>query len=237
MARASSTGVILHSYSYRETSLVAEVFTLSHGRLSVIAKGAKRPRSAFRGMLRPFWLLDLAWSGRSDLVTLTRADPLGPRFGVEGEGLLCGFYVNELIVRLLHRFDPHEALFQRYVNTLEELAAGQAPREAVLRGFEKHLLRELGYALVLDRDESGQSIRAGEHYRYLADRGAIAVDASAAGSIRGASLLALEQEDWQDPACLQEVKSLMRRMIDVRLEGRPLQSRRLVRQIRQLASG
>src|SRR6185369_11972233 len=142
---------VLHSYPYRETSLLVDVLTRATGRVSVVARGARRPRSATRGALMSFQPLMVSWYGKGDVKTLAHAEWTGGQALLQGEALLCGFYLNELLVRLLAREDPHEQLFDRYKESLRELAEGEASAP-ILRAFEKALLRELGYALTLDRD-------------------------------------------------------------------------------------
>src|SRR4051812_22403192 len=142
---------VLHSYPHRETSLLLETFTRPHGRVTMIARGARRPRSALRGVLQAFQPVSLAWFGKGEVRTLTRAEWLGGLALLQGEALMCGFYLNELLLRLMPREDPHEALFERYRQALAALARLE-PSAAVLRSFEKALLAELGYAMTLDRE-------------------------------------------------------------------------------------
>src|SRR3990172_6126372 len=142
---------VLHNYPYRETSLVLEVFTQHHGRVAMVARGARRPRSALRGVLLAFQPLLLSWSGRSELRTLYKAEWRGGLPQLKGVALLCGFYLNELMVKLLPHDDPHKALYRTYFDTLHALGKG-GDHAATLRRFEKHLLKELGYALTLDHD-------------------------------------------------------------------------------------
>ena len=153
---------VLHTYPYRETSLVLEVFTRDFGRIALVARGARRPRSALRGVLLAFQPLLLNWGGKSELRTLHKAEWQGGLPQLKGTALLCGFYLNELMVKLLPREDPHERLYQSYCETLHALGAGRE-RATTLRRFEKQLLKELGYALTLDRDvESGEMVEAGK---------------------------------------------------------------------------
>src|SRR5438034_11820208 len=153
-------GYVLHTYPYKETSLIVEAFTRSHGRVALLARGARRPRSAMRGVLLSFHPLRLGWSGSGELATLMQAEWAGGALLLGGRGLMCGFYLNELVLRLLPRDDPHEALFDAYSEALARLSAAQS-FPAVLRSFEKRLLAELGYAPLLDREAlSGEPIEA-----------------------------------------------------------------------------
>jgi DNA repair protein RecO (recombination protein O) len=167
---------ILHTYPYRETSLVAEAFTRNFGRLPLLAKGAKRPHSALRGLLRPFQPLQLSWGGKSELRVLHKAEWQGGLAPLQGTSLICGFYLNELLMRLLHRNDPHEQLFVYYQDSLAALSTSM-DYMAILRDFEQRLLQELGYALTLDRDvASGEPLDANEHYCYEIERGPVKLE-------------------------------------------------------------
>src|SRR3954451_22008893 len=170
-------GYVLHTYPYKETSLIVEDFTRRHGRVALLARGARRPRSAMRGVLLAFHPLRLGWSGSAELANLMQAEwggTLQPAFRpLARRGLMCGFYLNELILRLLPREDPHEALFDAYAQALARLAAAERV-PALLRIFEKRLLAELGYAPMFDRDaQSGAPIEPTGSYVYEPDRGPV----------------------------------------------------------------
>ena len=132
-------GFILHTYPFKETSVVAEVFTRSHGRVALIARGARRPTSALRGLMQPFTPLLLSWFGKSELKTLHAAEWQGGLIAPQGRALMCGFYLNELLLRLLARGDAHELLYDRYVDTLDQLAgeACSTDYERILRPLRK----------------------------------------------------------------------------------------------------
>src|SRR3972149_10422306 len=139
---------VLHSAPFRETSLLLEVFSRQHGRVALVARGARRPRSALRGLLMSFQPLSLSWFGKSELRTLHSAEWQGGQPQLQGTALLCGFYLNELLLNLMARDDPHQSLFDYYQRTLQRLAS-EPDHAATLRCFEKHMLQELGYALLL----------------------------------------------------------------------------------------
>ena len=149
---------VLHTYPYRETSLIVEAFTGSHGRVVLVAKGAKRPHGAMRGLLNPFQALTLSWFGRSDLKTLKVVEQERIIPQLSGSALLSAFYMNKLLLKLTHREDPHEALFDVYGHAVTALAGlslgknGVRDIAAVLRHFEVRLLQELGYALQLSQE-------------------------------------------------------------------------------------
>src|ERR1700686_1730971 len=113
-----------HRYPYRETSLIVEAFTADHGRIAMVARGAKRPRSELRGLLQGFQPLLLSWYGQQELKTLIRGEWQGGLPLVGGSALLCGFYLNELLLKLLPREDPHPQLYHAYEATLARLASG-----------------------------------------------------------------------------------------------------------------
>lgn len=224
-------GFVIHTRPYSETSLFVEVFSRNYGRITVIAKGARRQKSKFRGVLLPFRRLWTGWSGKGEIPTLTLAEPAELWTEMRGHGLLCGFYVNELVIKLLHRYDAHSGLFDYYADTMERLRHNGGD-EAVLRLFEKRLLRELGYAMNLEREASGgREILAEEDYRYIPQLGAVAIHNNRKGGvpISGAALRALRDETFRGERELKECKKLMRTMISIQLENRPLYSRKLFR--------
>jgi DNA repair protein RecO (recombination protein O) len=227
-------GFVLHTYAFRETSLVVETFTRSHGRVAMVARGAKRPRSALRGSIMAFQPLGLTWSGRGELRLLLRAEWQGGQPRLQGRALLCGFYLNELLLKLLPREDAHEQLFLDYRTALARLAEEPEPG-AVLRRFEKALLRELGYALTLD-NAAGAQVDPRKFYAYEPERGPVAVNgASHAGPVfSGQALLDIVRDDYSDPLTLQQAKALMRLLISHRMEHKPLNSRRIFEELRQL---
>lgn len=231
---------VLHTRPYSETSLLVEIYSRAHGRLPLLAKGARRARSALRGSLLAFQPLALGWSGRGEVRTLTRCEWLGGLPLPGGDGLLCGFYINELLLRLMAREDPHEMLFDRYEATLALLtnAADADDLACTLRGFERALLKELGYALTLDRDAvTGDPIDPLAYYRYEPERGPVRVDADdqdARGVLAGHALLAIAREDYREPQTLQQCKQLMRQLINHRLDNQPLHSRNVYMELQQL---
>jgi DNA repair protein RecO (recombination protein O) len=129
-------GFVLHTYPYSETSLIVETFTREHGRVPMVAKGAKRRNSSLRGALMQFQPVAFSWSGKNDLRSLTQAEWLGGLPMLAGDALFCGFYLNELLLKLLARDDAHERLFDCYEEALRALGSGAA-EAAVLREFER----------------------------------------------------------------------------------------------------
>ena len=228
-------GYVLHSRPYSETSLILDVFTQNYGRLALIAKGARRLKSTLRGLLLPFQALSISWSGKGQLPTLSAAEADGFGLTLRGDAWVCGCYMNELLMRILHRYDPHETLYRIYSDSVARLLDSQT-REQTLRLFEKHLLRELGYALVLDTEADGRTpIDAEAQYRYIPEHGPRLSRPSRDRNglmITGKSLLALSRGVLDDADVRDECKRLNRAMLDRQLEGRTLGTRRLMRRLR-----
>jgi DNA repair protein RecO (recombination protein O) len=231
---------VLHSYPYKETSLIVEAFTRHRGRVGLLARGARRPRSAVRGTLLAFHPLRLSWSASAELGTLIAAEWASGQRALSGLALMCGFYVNELLLRLLPREDAHEALFDAYAASVARLADGDEPA-VLLRGFEVKLLRELGYAPPLDRDaDSGEPVAAHRRYAYAPERGPLAVGGAAqdagdeALTVSGQTLLDMSREDYSRPQTREESRRLMRRLITARLSGQALHTSDMLRELQEL---
>lgn len=223
---------MLHTRLYRETSLIVEAFGRDTGRLGLIAKGARRPKSALRGSLQSFRPLLLSWSGKGELGLLTGAEPDGFVQPLASAALFSGLYMNELLMRLMHRHDPHPELFHYYRVAIEALGQGQLT-EGVLRIFEKHMLESIGYGLVLDRDiASGEPIHGDASYRYEIERGptSAALDDDDDGvALTGETLLSLANERLESERALDEAKQLMRTALRRYLGDKPLATRTLFR--------
>lgn len=225
---------VLHSYPFRETSLILDVFSRRHGRLAIVARGARRPRSMLRGVLMNFQPLSLSWFGKGEVRTLHGAEWQGGQPYLQGTALMCGFYLNELLLNLLARDDPHEQLFDYYRATLYRLAH-ETDHAATLRCFEKHLLQELGYALVLEREASdGKAIQPEVCYRYAVERGALPDDVQAGIPVQGKTLLDMAADDYADPVTAQQSKQLMRVLLNHHLGGKTLHTRELIKDLQKL---
>lgn len=221
---------VLHGRNYRETSVLLEVLSREYGRVGLVARGARGGRSRLRGVLRPFLPLLVSWSGRGELGTLTGAEADGPVRLPEGAMLAGGFYLNELLIRLLARNDPHPALFDAYDRALVRMSE-RGTVEPALRVFETRLLSELGYALLLSRESGGEPVRRDRLYRYHLEEGPVAVPRITDGmlGVHGETLLAMAAEDYANERVLAEAKQLNRAALSQYLGGRPLRSRDLVR--------
>jgi len=231
---------ILHSYPYKETSLIVEALTRHRGRIGLLARGARRPRSALRGILLAFHPLRLSWTASAELGTLVGAEWAGGQRALAGLGLMCGFYLNELLLRLLPREDAHEGLFDAYAEAVARLAGDGEPA-ALLRGFELRLLSELGYAPPLDRDAaSGSPVQPELRYAYAPERGPLAVNGAARSAegedlvVDGQTLLDMTRNDYARPETREQARRLMRRLIAVRLAGQELHTRQMLRELQDL---
>jgi DNA repair protein RecO (recombination protein O) len=231
--REAEPGYVLHSYPFKETSLVVEVFTRDLGRIGLVAKGARRPRSALRGTLLAFQPLLLSWSGKSELRVLRRAEWAAGHPQLAGLALVCGFYLNELVLKLTRRDDPHEGTYAAYEDALSALRAGDAPA-AALRRFERRMLADLGYGLTLGHDAHGADIDAAASYTYVPERGAVPFDAAAGARdaevpVAGKTLLDMARDDYSDPVTMQQSRAVMRLVINHHLGGQLLHTRQLLR--------
>lgn len=224
---------ILHARAYRESSQIIDAFAHRHGRVAVVARGIRRPRSRLRAAAQPFRPLLLSWSGRGSLRTLTGAEAAGLSVPLAGDALMGGWYINELILRLLERDDPHPSLYARYAQTLAELAAGP-PHARSLRRFEKSLLDELGYGLNLERDiVNARPVRPENRYRVRFEESPCEVDEDGEQVYPGTSLLALASGELNDERSLRDARRLLEATLAGYLGGRPLKTREVLRAMKK----
>lgn len=235
---------VLHTWPWRETSAIAEVFTRSHGRIGLVAKGAKRPKSAIRGVLQLFQPLHVQWFGKSEMKTLKSAEHIRFLPQLSGPALVSAFYLNELVMKLTHRELPHEGIFDAYADALASLSEISMDRQrqgeiaAILRRFELRFLRELGYGLRLEEEaDTHAPISAAARYWFVADRGAIRVSAAKAAEhdaleLRGKTLVDMADDDFRDAETLNESKLLMRYLLGRMLGDKVIFSRALMREIK-----
>lgn len=232
-AQSLQPAYVLHRKEYRETSLLLEVMTADSGRVGLVARGARSGKRASAGLLQPFVPLLLSWRGHGELGTVTGVEGGGVSVPLAGPTLIAAFYLNELLIRLLQRNDPHPELFLAYRQTLQRLTATPGEQEWILRLFEKILLQELGYGLLLEHEaNNGEPIAADTRYCYVLEHGPIVASAAACDGvpIHGSTLIALECEHGYDAMNLAEAKRLMRTVLAQHLGGKPLHSRELFRQ-------
>ncbi|MDC9719727.1 MAG: DNA repair protein RecO [Gammaproteobacteria bacterium] len=229
---------VLHSRPWRESSVIADLFTLNQGRVSVIVHGARKSKGkqpAKRALVQPFTPLLVSFSGRGELRTSVQFDGAGPPLPLAGNGLYSGLYINELLLKLLAIDDPYPHLFAYYQAALNQLAHNPQ-LEQCLRPFEVHLMNELGYHVNLDKDfVSGLPVVASENYQLhplqgvCLSQGPVDQTTSAVNIpiITGNILLQLAAGQYTDKECLKVAKYMARVNLDQLLGGKPLQSRNL----------
>jgi DNA repair protein RecO (recombination protein O) len=223
---------VLHQYAYRDSSRIVEAFTGEHGRLTLFARGANGPKSALKGVLRPFQRLLVSWSGNSEACQLIGAEIDGLMTNLPAARLMSGFYLNELLLRLTERRDPHPEIFFSYASCMQALCGGEI-EEPTLRRFEKRLLNDLGYGLELGRTEDGMPVEPDRYYRYGSESGPQPCVAEAPGAVYGQSLSDLQTESFGGARSLRDAKRVLRAAIDVCLDGRSLKSREVMLALRR----
>ncbi|MGH8223178.1 MAG: DNA repair protein RecO [Woeseiaceae bacterium] len=225
---------LLHHRPFRDSSRILEVLSREHGRLSLVARGSRSAGSRLKGILRPFMPLELSWVMRSELGTLTGAEVHGAPVTLRGDALLAAYYLNELLLNLLHRHDPQPEVFDAYAATMRSLAR-DGNVAARLREFELALLRILGYELNLDRDaESRETLVAEEHYEYRIEQGPVRTARTRGGLVfSGEVLAAIGARSFDRPEVLLGAGRLLKRVIAFHLDGRELKTRKVLRELRR----
>jgi len=233
MAQNLQAGFLLHHQHYQESSLIIDVFTQASGRVSLIAKGVRRQKAQYLGLLRPFTPLNISYIGSGNLKTLSHVETGREDSILPGLNTYCGFYLNELIRHFIPVGEPYPDVFLSYLSCLQHLKSTQAI-EAALRTFEIQLLQAIGYGLQLEVDYlTGATIQADASYQYKIEQGATI---NPDGQILGATLIAMQQENYCNVRQLNEAKQLMRQVIDFYLQGKPLKSRTLISKLKQKQS-
>ncbi len=225
---------LLHHRPFRDTSRILDIISREHGRISLVARGVRSAKSRLRGILRPFLPLQLSWFIRSDLGTLTGAEMDGAPLQLTGDALMSGYYVNELLLKLLHLHDPQPEIFDAYAVTIRNLAS-EMDVAPLLRRFEMELLRLLGYALNLDNDSESLSVLQPEQlYEYRADQGAVVATGREGMMIfSGRQLTAIGRQEFGESDTLQCANRLLRNVIAHRLDGKELKSRKVLRDLKK----
>lgn len=233
MARARidlALGHVLRAQPFRDSSLLVEAWTQDHGRVGLVARSTRSPRSRTRALLQPFQPLLLSWVESGDLATLTAVEAAAPPLGLGGETVFSGWYLNELLLRLLTRHDPHPGLYRAYAIALAGL---EDDLEPTLRRFELQLLDELGYGLPLDEDFVADAC-----YRFEPEQGFVPVaEGRRPGAVSGRSLLALREGRLDSDSERQDARRLLRSALRPLLGDRELESARLLRQLRSSGGG
>lgn len=228
-------GFVLHSYLYKESSLIVDVLSRDYGRIALVAKGAKRPQSRLRGVLQTFQPLALNWSGRSELRNLISAEWVGGMTPLENSALLYGFYMNELLLKLTAREDPHPGLFDHYVATLTRLA-NTGTAQVALRQFELAILKETGVAADLSVSvHDGKKVDPDEIYVVDPEGGPRpAKMGDTSPRVLGRTLLDMTNEDYSSPMTQAQSKLLMRALLAHHLNGAQIQTRQILIDLMQL---
>lgn len=230
---------LLHARPYRDTSAIGHFLTLSDGRVDALVRGVRGRRSRHRAFLQPFTPLLLGWRGRGELKTAQRFEHAGTPVWLSGEALACGWYANELLVRLLKPFLSDALLFREYALLLP-LLTDIEQREPALRRFELTLLATLG---VVPVPEDFVQYDPESHYLWqdalgftpIAQSQAVSKD-SAWPYVSGRLLYGIGQDDWRDPQMRREAKQLTRQLLTPLLGHKPLQSRQLLKGLLQRTS-
>lgn len=230
---SSSAAYILHMRPFKETSALLECFCYQQGLMTFVARGVKRPRSHWYALAKPFMLLHLAWVGKGELKTLTQLEVQEGIIPIlSGTNIKLGLYLNELLIRLLQRFDAHPQLFMTYDQTLKAIAQAknELEQQSFLRQFEIQLLAQLGYGLDLFKEaKTGRAIIPELLYGFDPAGGIFEVSAVMPQSVTvsGASIIALQQGIYHTETELRESKKLMRCILAYYLGDKPLHSRNL----------
>ena len=218
---------VLHRRPYSESSLILDVFSEEYGRVSILSKGARSKRSSLKGALQPFTPLLLKWSGNGALKTLREAEPISLGLPLSGINLYSGFYINELIGRVLAQEVPMPGLFHDYLHALTELAQSSNP-EPALRRFELSLLAAMGYGVdFLHCAGSGEMVDPEMTYRYREQKGFIASVRKDHLSFYGSELIAISERRFTTQDQLKSAKRFTRVALKPYLSGKPLKSREL----------
>jgi DNA repair protein RecO (recombination protein O) len=205
----------------RETSLLVEAWTRSHGRVGLVARGARGPKSRRRALLQSLQPLLLSWTQRGELGTLVDVESSGPARVLKDKALLCAWYLNELLVRLIPRQDPHPVLFDAYETALHQLSESMEP---TLRTFEMSLLCEAGYGLWLP-----DTLESGQDYLYDWEAGPVEAEPGVSGSFPGEHLIALRDGRLETQDQLRSARHLLRAALARQLGDRPLRTVQLFR--------
>ncbi|NVJ66223.1 MAG: DNA repair protein RecO [Gammaproteobacteria bacterium] len=229
--QTQTSAFILHTRPFKETSLLVEAFTMSEGRVSLVAKGARSQskKNNRRALLQPFQPLQISWLGRSNLKTLKQLDSNGLPYHLMGINNLCGLYLNELLLKLLIQWDPHPELFDVYQDTLKLLQNNKTP-QTILREFELYLLDELGYGIDWAADINGDLIDDQLSYSYIPQQGFAIEQLKRGLLIQGQLINAVAQRDWHQKGSLALARTISKHIIDQILDGKELNSRKLLQQ-------
>lgn len=224
---------ILHTRPYQESSLIVDVFSRDHGRFSGVVKGARRKNSRKQGLLQPFIPLLISWQGKSELKTITQLEYYQPPIVLPGAAVFSGLYLNELLIKMLHKFDPHAAIFDHYRLCLQAIADHDAV-EVSLRQFERFILHDLGYGFSFSTaigTEAGAelTIQPEKFYQFDPQQGFLALHTQPSEKLQaycftGQEILAIDRNDLSQKEVRRSAKRLMRMALAQHLGNEPLKS-------------
>jgi len=223
---------VLHSRPFQNTSVLVDFFSIDYGRITAVAKGARREKSKYRSLLQLFHPLLVSFSGRGEVKTVGAVESSLSAISLEGVRLFSGLYVNELLIRLLLNYVEHKGLYQSYQKTLIALQ-GSSGIEVILRSFELSLLAELGYAINLESDcRDHAAIDGACHYRFTPDVGfelatGELVENNSSNLFSGAHLISLRNLKLDDKPTAKSAKRLLRLALNIHLGDKPIHSRKL----------
>ena len=225
-------GYILHHRPFRDTSQILDIVTQDHGKIAVVARGSRGAKSRLAGVLRPFLPLKVSWVAKSDLGTLTGAEAVGPPAGMTGDAMFAAYYVNELLLHFLHRYDPQPEIFALYEQVIKALVQTNSVA-ACLRSFEFEFLSLLGYAVNLDHEYGGQqNLVTEQNYQFRMEQGAVPVERSDGPLIfKGAVLTGVAEQRFDDAEVLRAASRLLREVINFHLGGKELKSRKVLMEL------
>ena len=225
---------ILHQRPYRDTSSIIDIFTRDFGRVSIIAKGGRSPKSKFRGLLRPFFPIKLSWYSGKNLGNLVEIDVVGKPYNLIGDSLLSAYYLNELILKFLVKDDPQVEIFDLYSRTILDLME-TGDISPVLRKFELEFLKLIGYGLNLEFEAvTHLPVRDDLFYEYNPGIGLVISDKKNDQYVfSGTDINAINQGDFQEKKTVKSANRLLKSIINFHLDGRRLKTRRVLEELKR----
>ncbi|MCJ7591591.1 MAG: DNA repair protein RecO [Woeseiaceae bacterium] len=226
------SGYILHHRPFRDSSQILDIVTLDYGKVALVARGSRGSKSRLAGVLRPFLPLRVSWVAKSDLGTLTGAEAAGPPAGMVGDAMLSAYYVNELLLHFLHRYDPQPEIFKLYEEVINRLVSTDNVA-ACLRSFELEFLSLLGYAVNLNHEFANHDpLDAERNYEYRMEQGPVPVERSKGPLVfKGMVLSGIAEQRFDDPDILRAANRLLREIIAFHLGGKELNSRKVLMEV------
>jgi DNA repair protein RecO (recombination protein O) len=222
---------ILHRRPFRDTSQILDIVTRDHGKIAVVARGSRGSKSRLAGVLRPFLPLRVSWVAKSDLGTLTGAETAGPPAGMIGDAMFSAYYVNELLLHFLHRYDPQPEIFALYEEVIKALLVTENIA-AALRSFELEFLSLLGYAVNLDHVFGSREPLVSEQiYEYRMEQGPVSVERRGPLVFKGAVFREIAEQRFEKPDILRAANRLLREIIGFHLGGKELKSRKVLMEL------